>query len=301
MDVFLKKIQLIYFPFLFLSLLFVSGYSFVHWLLLVNLEFFSLDEDIVNLWLPQILSWVLSIIYIRPRLKRLKFVKDNSRFFYLLIAVQLMAVPCIVAQEYLKTTTGKLTQLASIQELYLHKNTQYYQFQQSYIDKTQIGLQRSLEVTGKHSSHLNMALYIAMPIFAERADSWHAKALAWYGKVYQQEISNRLEPNEKEAQFKAFLAKSLNEFNELDPQSFVYLERLAPSSLRSELLSAAQKSPLYQAEHQTIFMPKFEPFEARNGYKLVWIFIWFVVGALVWFVLLLRVNLDEKSVKPRRK
>lgn len=212
-----------------------------------------------------------------------------------------MAVPCIVAQEYLKTATGKLTQLSSIQELYLHKNTQYYQLQQSYIDKTQIGLQRSLEVTGKHSSHLNMALYIAMPIFAERADSWHAKALAWYGKVYQQEISNRLEPDEKEAQFKAFLAKSLNEFNELDPQSFVYLERLAPSSLRSELLSAAQKSPLYQAEHQTIFMPKFEPFEARNGHKLVWIFIWFVVGALVWFVLLLRVNLDEKSVKPRRK
>lgn len=44
-------------------------------------------------------------------------------------------------------------------------------------------------------------------------------------------------------------------------------------------------------------MPKFEPFEARNGNKLAWMLIWFVAGALVWFVLLLRVKLDEEALK----
>ncbi|MCS6257679.1 rhomboid family intramembrane serine protease [Shewanella baltica] len=297
MDVLLKKLQLIYFPFLFTSLLFISGYSLIHWLLLIKFEFFSIDEDLVNFGLPLILSWLLLLVFLRPRLKLLKFVKDNSRFFYLLFAVQLVAVPCIIAQEYLKTATGQLTQLASIQELYLHKKTQYYQLQQAYIDKTQIGVQRNIEVTGKSNSHLNMTLYIAMPIFASGADRRRTSVLAWYGKTYQQEISNRLETDEKEQAYKAFLTQSQHEFDKFDPQTFVYLERLAPSSLKRDLLSAAEKSPLYQAEYPTIFMPKFEPFEARNGNKLAWMLIWFVAGALVWFVLLLRVKLDEEALK----
>ncbi|MGL4749529.1 MAG: rhomboid family intramembrane serine protease, partial [Shewanella sp.] len=91
-----KKLQLIYVPFLLLSLLFVSGYSLLHWLLLIKLQLVSIDESLVNFWLPMLLPWPLLFFYLRPRLKLCHFTKSNSRFIYLLIASLLLAVPTIV-------------------------------------------------------------------------------------------------------------------------------------------------------------------------------------------------------------
>lgn len=293
MDLEFKKRQLLYFPVLYLSGLFILGYSLIHWFLL---QLFNVDEDLGYFWLPLLLPGGLLFFFLRPRLKLLNFTGSHSRFIYLLIASIYIAVPTIIAQAYLKTVTGKLTQLDSIQEIMQHPPTQFYQLKRSYIDKTQIGLQRSFEVTGRSNNRLTIKLYIAIPIFASEADSHRAPALAWYGKIYQEEISNRLEPDEKEAQFQAFLTRIQTEFDEFDPHAFNYLDRLGPSSLYSDLLSAAQNSPSYQAEYRTIFMPAFTPFEARNGHKLAWIIGWLLVGALVWYVMLRRVKLDEVAL-----
>ncbi|MFB2777313.1 hypothetical protein ACE02V_19355 [Shewanella xiamenensis] len=176
----LKKLQLIYVPFILLCLIFVSGYSLLHWLLIIEFQLLSIDESIINFWLPLILPWPLLFFYLRPRLKLFRFTKSNSRFIYFVIAVLLLAVPTIVAQEYLNSATGKLTQLESINALLHQPQTKYYQLNQFYIDKKHIGVQRNIEPIGKGNSELRMSLYIAMPIFAKRNESWSVLK-PWHG------------------------------------------------------------------------------------------------------------------------
>lgn len=296
-----KKLQLIYVPFLLLSLLFVSGYSLLHWLLLIKLQLVSIDESLVNFWLPMLLPWPLLFFYLRPRLKLCHFTKSNSRFIYLLIASLLLAVPTIVAQEYLNSATGKLTQLDSINELLLQPQTKYYQLKQFYIDKKHIGVQRNIEPVGKGNSELQMSLYVAMPIFSSRSESWQegAKAIAWYGKHYQQTISNKLEKHEKESLYQEFIHQSQQEFNGFNPDDFVYLDRIGPSSRYTQLLTAAQKSTVYHDAYQTILMPVNQPFEARNGHKLAWMLGWLSFGAILWLVMSLMLTLDGTQLAPK--
>ncbi len=291
----LKKLQLIYVPFILLCLIFVSGYSLLHWLLIIEFQLLSIDESIINFWLPLILPWPLLFFYLRPRLKLFRFTKSNSRFIYFVIAVLLLAVPTIVAQEYLNSATGKLTQLESINALLHQPQTKYYQLNQFYIDKKHIGVQRNIEPIGKGNSELRMSLYIAMPIFAKRNESWlvGAKALAWYGKVYEKTISNRLEPQHKEALFQEFIHQSQQDFNAFKPEDFVYLDRIGPSTRYTQLLTAAQKSSVYFDGYQTVLMPVNKPFEARNGHKLAWIIAWLSFAAILWLLMSLMLKLDE--------
>ncbi|MCD8550394.1 MAG: rhomboid family intramembrane serine protease [Shewanella xiamenensis] len=294
----LKKLQLIYVPFILLCLLYVSGYSLLHWLLLIQFPLLSIDESIINFWLPLILPWPLLFFYLRPRLKLFRFTKSNSRFIYFVIAVLLLAVPTIVVQEYLNSATGKLTQLESINGLLHQPQTKYYQLNQFYIDKKHIGVQRNIEPIGKGNSELRMSLYIAMPIFAKRNESWRvgAKALAWYGKVYEKTISNRLEPHEKEFLYQEFIHQSQQAFNAFKPDEFVYLDRIGPSTRYTQLLSAAQKSSVYFEGYQTVLMPVNQPFEARNGHKLAWIIAWLSFGAILWLLMSLMLKLDETKL-----
>lgn len=52
MDLEFKKRQLLYFPVLYLSGLFILGYSLIHWFLL---QLFNVDEDLGYFWLPLLL------------------------------------------------------------------------------------------------------------------------------------------------------------------------------------------------------------------------------------------------------
>ncbi len=285
------KLKVIYLPLLLLGLVFLLGYTFTHWLLLIKLNLFSMSQEIINFGLPVLLSCSLVFFYIRPRLKQFEFVRSHSRFFYQLIAVISIAVPTIIAQSYIETATGELTQLQSIHELPQQPQTKYYQLNQFYIDKNKLGVFAKFETTGKHNTDFNMRLYFALPIFKDRSESFRNKATAWYGKIYHKKISNRLNHDEKTAEYEAFVLESLNDLSQLELDKFEFLDRIGLSTDLTQLQFAAQKSDKYQESipqtQQIILMPRFTTYEARNnktisGITLVWLF-----NAMLWLVMTL--------------
>ena len=108
-----KKIRIIYWPFLLLTISFIVLYTFLNWLLFIKIDAFSIKEDIRNIWVPLGLPWIPVLIWLRPRIKLLKLTsgRGNLPFFYQFIATFAMSIPTIVTQGYMEKATGTLTKL----------------------------------------------------------------------------------------------------------------------------------------------------------------------------------------------
>ena len=163
----IDKLKLIYFPFIIIALSIIIGYSILNWLFVIKLQLFSFNEIITNIGIPFALPWIPILIWLRPRIKllNLKTKRDNNLpGLYIMIAGFAIIAPTIIAQQYLLTSTGKLTKLENISQLEtIHELTKYYTLKDFYLDRSHSVEYASVEVSGKHNEDLNFHLYIAVP------------------------------------------------------------------------------------------------------------------------------------------
>jgi TonB-dependent SusC/RagA subfamily outer membrane receptor len=125
---------------------------------------------------------------------------------------------------------------------------------------------------------------------------------AWLGIRYHKQISNRLSDEEKEGAFRKFDQESQEKFTAKNVQEFVYLDRIGNSDDRQAYLEAAKASSQYSPSGPvTVLLPVNEPFAARTGNKLAWIFGSFGIGGGLFFLLLLVPKLDKRAYRQHRK
>jgi membrane associated rhomboid family serine protease len=295
-----KKLRLIYLPFLVMAISFIVLYTFLNWLLFIKTNTFSIKEDIIKFWLPFALPWIPVLIWLRPRIKFLKITggKNNHLpILYQFVAALAMAIPTIVAQGYLEKASGTLTRLETINQIDKSEQTKYYTLKDFYIDKTNIGVHPSFDVSGKHNEKLNMHLYIALPILGSEKDTIHSSCLAWLGIEYSEQISNRLEDKEKEEKYQAFANESQKDFDKKNVNQFVYLDRVGNTEDGDGFKEAVKKGPGYNAKNTSVFLAINEPFENRNGNTFAWIFGAFGIAGGIWLIMLLFPKFDEETVK----
>jgi membrane associated rhomboid family serine protease/lipoprotein NlpI len=162
-----NKLRIVYLPFLLIAAGFLVGYSFINWLLLVKLELFILNEEVVNLWLPIFLPWLPILIWLRPRLKALKEKKlgrTSLRQLFYFVFWLTVAIPTMIGQDYLATATGKLTQLAQIGQIEQVPKTKYYTVQDAFFDKADASVETASHYSGRYNENFDMAIYITSPI-----------------------------------------------------------------------------------------------------------------------------------------
>ena len=294
------KLRIIYKPFLLISAGFIILYTLLHWLLFIKAAI-PLKEEVVKLWLPFGLPWIPILIWLRPRIKLLSFKNDNAAFGYQFLASIAIALPTIIAQEYLVTATGKLTQLDNISQIGKSERTKYYELKHYYIDKEHIAIQNTAVVAGKHNEHLSMLIYVAIPILVTDADTTKPEKNYWLGKRYSERISNRLSEQEKDAEYKIFAEKSQDDFEQTDFSKFTYLEVIGNTDDFDEYNNALKKSDVNTSGNNIFFEAKTEPFEQRNGKKLPWIFGSFAIGATGWLLFLLFPKLNDEQLEQFKK
>ena len=156
-----EKLKLIYKPFLIIAICIIAGYTLLNWLIFKKLQIFSLNEDIVNMWIPFALPWIPILIWLRPRIKllNLKRKKGDLPWLYIFIAGFAIAIPTIIAQSYLQTASGILTKLDNISEIEKQGATKYYSLKDFYIDKNNIGVKSSFDVSGKNNEYFKYILH----------------------------------------------------------------------------------------------------------------------------------------------
>lgn len=288
------KIKIIFIPTLLALFGLLIIYTFLHWILFIKLELFGLKEIITNFGIPITLTGLIAWIVLRPRFKilDLEAKQGNWRDFYSFILWVVLMVPLIIAQEYIVTASGQLTELNSISEINTTEPTKFYTLKNYYIDKKSIAFHSAFDVSGKHNESFNMHIYVALPILDKEIDTTKTECLAWLGIEYKETISNRLDQSEKERKYQEFASKSQIDFDQKDVSKFTYLDKIGNSDKKEGLLEAIRKRSTASG-NQTILVPINEPFEARNGNKLSWIFVSSSIGLSVWFLMLLIPKTDE--------
>jgi len=294
-----QKLKLIYKPFLVIAILIIAGYTLLNWIVFKKFQLFSINEDIINLWIPMGLPWIPILIWLRPRIKllNLKRKKGDLPGFYIFIAGIAIVAPTLVAQAYLETASGKLTQLDNITQIEKQPTTKYYSLKNFYIDKKYIGIQSLFDVSGKNNEYFNMNLYVALPIFASPIDTTSSNCIAWYGVKYHEQISNRLDENEKQQRFQKFAEESQTDFDRKDVNQFIYLDRIGNTDDHKGYISAIKNDKKYFSNSETVLIPVSNSFESRNGNKLPWIFGALAIGAIVWLIMLLIPKFDEEALE----
>lgn len=289
------KVRLIFKPFSIIAICFILVYTFLHWALFIKAGI-PLKEDIVKFWLPFILPFIPILIWLRPRIKLLYFKNENGSFGYQFLACIAIALPTIIAQEYLITATGELTTVENVSQIGKGKKTKYYDLKNYYIDKEHVAVQNTVTVTGKYNNDFNMFIYVAMPIYDNVTDSSNPAIEFWLGKKYQETISNKLSEREKDDKYKAFADESQKKFDETDFTKFQYLEVLGNSDDHDEFNKAIQKSEYNKGNQQIVFEAKNEAFKDRNGHKLEWTLGSLAIGFIAYFMFLLIPKFKETQL-----
>jgi rhomboid protease GluP len=299
MSSFKYKFKYIFLPFLLIGIGFIGLYTFLNWFLFIKLDLFPIKEGIRNFGIPLILSLVFVHIWLKPRIRLLK-VKDNDHYdnhlHYEMIAAALIFLPAFIAQEYITTASGKLTQLESINSISQTEKTKFYTIKNYYASKRHIGSHVETEVTGSHDDNLRVSLFITLPIYESKAASKQKKSPAWLGIKYSERIDNHLSDEEKMEKYDAFLDEVSKDLASKNVQEFVYLDRLGHSDDLNGYKEALKESSRFHTSNDIILIPIHEPFEARNGNKLQWIFLSFFLDALLWLTLLLFLKFDEEKL-----
>jgi membrane associated rhomboid family serine protease len=297
MNSFPEKLKQIFVPFLIIAICIIGVYTLLNWLLFIKLQVFSLKEDIIKIWIPMALPWIPIWIRLQPRIKllNLKQKKGNLRSLYIIMAGIAIVIPTLIAQSYLDTASGKLSQLDNINMIEKQAATKYYTLKKFHIDKSHISVQSTFEITGKNSQYFGMNLFVVMPIFLSAKDTLNENCLAWYGLKYHDQISNDITRQEKEDRFQHFANASQRDFESKNLSSFIYLERLGYSDDYEQYVTAIKKNKTFSTNSTTFLVGINEPFEARNGNKLGWIFGAFAIGGAVWLIMILIPRFDKAA------
>jgi rhomboid protease GluP len=312
-----QKFRLIVIPFLIICVGFIVSYTFLNWLLIIKTETISIREDIVNFWLPFGLPWIPLFLWLRPRIRLISFDgddrrKDRKRSSYYMIAALAIAAPTIIAQHYITTSTGKLTELRSVWEIDKHPKAKYYTLENFYIDKAHPGIYTTSKVTGKYGQHLDFLIYAVSPVFEKTDDTlafeMHGDTArvvgfsgvrVWLGSKFSKQVSNRLSEVEKKEKYQEFIRQSQQQFWLRRLEDFQCLDRIGNNDDRDGYLMAAQRS--YNRppsiEDPIIVVPMSESYENRNGSLFAWIIASLLIGAGFWSILVVIPSLDNTAVE----
>ncbi|MBU2913445.1 rhomboid family intramembrane serine protease [Reichenbachiella agariperforans] len=254
------------------------------WVFTINSEILPIKEDIFNIWLPLILPWIPITIWLRPKLRILKF-KDPDRLsmLYQMIAWGTMVAMMIVSNGYLKTATGKLVELNSIEQS-TNLDTRFLKLKKIELNRELGSAHTDFRASGKYNQYLNFDSYFVYPFTAKDSNG---KYKYWYGVKINDQISNKIEPEEKERKYQAFFQQAIKNFEVYKFSEPDYFEVLPHSDDREGFLNAVMHQEQFVSSEPIIIEPKDGLYSSRNGKKFEWIFGSFGIGFSVFLFALI--------------
>jgi rhomboid protease GluP len=287
-----QKLRSVYAPFLLVSVLCVGGYTILNWLLLDEIALFSLDEEVVNLWLPFVLAGVAVFVWIRPRVRALRFGRwDRGAEFYCFMAAGAITAPLIVAQIWLSDAGGGMTHLDSPSALGRGPKTKYYTIGTVSIDKGHSSRYTISSYQGRHNETLQIACYFVCPV-RTLSDA----EPVWLATSYNERLSSHLTGSDRDAAIRSFMAQAYRQYQAEDLSNFTYFSRAPKNPDLRGYEAALAENPIYRKDaHFTLLLRHTSNFDSRTGSTFGWVFGSFGIGATVWFVLLLFVPIDARA------
>lgn len=290
------KLQEVYIPFLIVSIGTIIFYNIFRWTLDIKLGILPLKENLLNFWIPFALPWIPIIIWLRRRIRILNVrgKSDNGYFGYQFAMATAMAVPIIISQNYIKKSSFDLNEISTISKIKELKNEKYFKISSFNIDHTSSLPYVTARTSGRNNESLNFYLYLACPF--EETNS------VWYGVEYKKNLSNHVNEQRKNSEYRTFVNKSEQKFKTYNFQDVEYFERLGYSDDRDGFIEAIkERDPNLNEKEQIILVPKNDVFEERLGNSFPWIFGSFGIGALIILLMVVIPKINKKELNNLKK
>ncbi len=292
------KFKLLCLPFLLCMVGLTVFYTFLNWLLVIQLDWITINPMIIEFALPIVGALLLVFLIMRKQIRLFSFKNGKSSDFLYFVMIIGMAVPVIIAQNYIVTATGKLTPLRDITQIDSLPKTKYYQLDRYYFYKNAVSTNTRFSTSGKNDQYFDFTLYCVQPILKTARDTIKESTHYWLCNKYNGQVSNNLSPQEKEAAYKEFVIQSESTFR-LTTFNFSYLERIAYSTDAEFYGHAASQSKLLRDGQDILLIIHQDPFSERNGKSFQWIF--FSMGIVLAILLLILLACQLKTASELNK
>ena len=274
--------------FLIISVLTICGVTLFRWLFTIQFQVINIKEEFWEIWFPFALPWIPVLIWLRPKFRLLQFKdEDRGQFLFQFLAAGTITVSLIITQIYLSQATGKLQNVAAVEDIAKVEKTRYYTISRFYPLPGGGTSHSDFRTSGKYNQHFDITIYFACPIITDTLSKTFPEH--WYGVNFKKEISNRLSSTEKNIIYKAFYKECLQKMNAYDFYKQEYFVR-TPNSDELDGYKQAIRNRFVTANTDkfTILEPQEGPFAQRTGNKFAWIFYSYGIGlgillfALIW-------------------
>ena len=296
------KYELLFKPFILFNLSFILFYTLLNWFFFIKLELFEVRDDIVGLWLPLILSFIASFLFLRKRIKILdledtKDLRNFDTIFFMLAFIALLA-PTLIAQSYIKTASAELSTLNSCMQIDSKNLCKYYKFDSLDFNKKLASVFWEREVSGKHSENMNFYGYFALPVLSKEADSSATNFNIWLGIEYSIIVDNELPRDSIHKLFEEFKEKYIQEFELQNFKAIDIFERIGNSNKKFGIAKAININPCSNKSAKPVILSAFEEsYESRNGDKLNWIIATFLIFTFFWRLLINVRPINKKGLE----
>lgn len=295
-----EKLRLVYFPYLATGVLFFAGYSGLRYLLEVQSGILPLKQDVLNFWLPAILSFVCVFAFLRKRIRVLHLNTSGGRSpyaAYIFVAGVGICVPTIAMQEYIDTAAHGLAAVQHVSEIDPVYASRYYALEQFHVNKDDAAFYGTAVTSGKRNQNLTFTIYVAMPVYDSSDLQAPQPAHHWFGVKYSETISTPGTDEGEQSAYAAFYADVQRQFAAREIKNESYFENVPASDERDGYVNAIGAYSATAEEPFVILTARATPFEERSGATLEWSFGLFGAFALIFLVMVLIPKLNRNKVQ----
>ncbi|MBN1499581.1 MAG: rhomboid family intramembrane serine protease [Spirochaetes bacterium] len=290
-----KFFKFVYMRFIIVGILFILFYSLISYVFVIRNEYFKIDYDYLRFYLPLVFSFIVLLLFFRPRLRLLNFENKKTNVLYsfvYLFAAFALTFPTLMIQDYFETALGKMTKVEHVDQIITVPETGYYTIENLLLDKSKLCSESDYFVAGDGKDNLNFRCYICCPILNPEKESENLIFSVWYGIEYSERIDNDLSESEKDIKWDKFIDDCFDDFENKNPNEVKYLKRISYSKEFDFFEKAIHEYEFNKSIKEIIVLtPVFESFESRKipglssilGSFLIFAFIVFFISVWIPF------------------
>jgi rhomboid protease GluP len=282
-----EKIRIILIPHLILAFSFPAAYIAFTWFRHSVLKFEE-ENSWLYFWIPASCIVFLLILLFRHRYRIL--VHPKGAIATLFIAGCCILAPTMIGQHYITKVVYPLVSVERISAIKQEDYQRYYAIRNFYVDTSSRYTLMKRKTVNKGGT-VQLDFYLVAPMHDDKS-KWPTPARAWYALHFAENVSNRIDPEIREAQIYSRWQKAKSKWQQLDLSEIQYFENCIDLTYRPGFLEAVKKRLPSASENIALLMPVYTPFEKRDNLTRNWLILSFLIGAAFFSFLVLTSSVD---------
>lgn len=287
------KLKELYFPFLKVSSVIISSYTFLRWLIDIELNLFHVDEMIFDLYVPLGIVFLFVPYCFRERVKILAPIRKNRRidaFLYYLMSIAILA-SLILIQGYVIKKSFSLNKVSTVNSVDKANNEIFYEVSSFNIVNLDSKPYFSKGINGRLDATTNVYIYFVFPF--EDSD------LVWCGVKFSRAILNSVEGDILKVKLHQLVESCKKELIEVNFQEIKYFEKVRVSKDKENFIEAIKRNNVKYKEgnNYQVIIPHTNSIKHRSRFTALETIGFYLFLHLLVLVFLLRVKIDEQKLR----